>query len=500
MKTIYHFLFAITIISLFPHYVKSQEIQENYLQDGLHWSYHMAGMYNFVHYGIDTSYHINFETNGEVELKDKTYFKMQFIRGHYDSSGVVTSVPDSCYYFYHYPQRKYTYIKIREEEGRILVDEEEYLALLADSSWWKYDGDASYIPYEKTDDGELVLYNFNKETGDIYSAVEGHDTVWVSMADTMVMDDNSRRRHLILSNGYELIEGIGCINSPGFFLFYLNPYHDFLDFAVLVCHFKSGSPFIFTQDFVEKATEAVDEYVKNRVLVDCPDDNHPHLIDLGLPSGVLWSCCNVGAESPGERGDLYSWGETEVKDSYTAGDYMYFNTGRYYNDEQGPCISGTQYDAAYVNWGEEWRMPTASEIDELAHYCSHEMIDDLYSLVMKVTGPNGKSIFIPFKENSRLEALWSGDIFPFHYDFAHALRLERYTSLKFMGIYTAYNGVPVRPVSAETTPITVIHETTVNSLQGVYDVFGRKISDSTNETQHLPPGIYIIGGKKVLLK
>jgi len=120
--------------------------------------------------------------------------------------------------------------------------------------------------------------------------------------------------------------------------------------------------------------------------------------------------------------------------------------------------------------------------------------------VMKVTGPNGKSIFIPFKENSRLEALWSGDIFPFHYDFAHALRLERYTSLKFMGIYTAYNGVPIRPVSAETTPITVIHETTVNSLQGVYDVFGRKISDSTNETQHLPPGIYIIGGKKVLLK
>ena len=30
----------------------------------------------------------------------------------------------------------------------------------------------------------------------------------------------------------------------------------------------------------------------------CPDNNHPHLIDLGLPSSTKWSCCNVGASKP----------------------------------------------------------------------------------------------------------------------------------------------------------------------------------------------------------
>lgn len=38
----------------------------------------------------------------------------------------------------------------------------------------------------------------------------------------------------------------------------------------------------------------------------CPDDKHPHLIDMG--SGTKWSCCNIGASSPYSIGDYYSWG------------------------------------------------------------------------------------------------------------------------------------------------------------------------------------------------
>ena len=52
------------------------------------------------------------------------------------------------------------------------------------------------------------------------------------------------------------------------------------------------------------------------VVLTCPDDNHPHDIDLGLPSGTMWACCNVGAQKPYERGGYYAWGETEEKDSY----------------------------------------------------------------------------------------------------------------------------------------------------------------------------------------
>lgn len=37
---------------------------------------------------------------------------------------------------------------------------------------------------------------------------------------------------------------------------------------------------------------------QNGITLSCPDDNHPHTIDLGLPSGTLWACCNVGAAKP----------------------------------------------------------------------------------------------------------------------------------------------------------------------------------------------------------
>ncbi len=48
----------------------------------------------------------------------------------------------------------------------------------------------------------------------------------------------------------------------------------------------------------------------------CPDSNHPHLIDLGLPSGTKWVCCNIGASSPNQCGDYYALGETKPKDVY----------------------------------------------------------------------------------------------------------------------------------------------------------------------------------------
>ena len=49
----------------------------------------------------------------------------------------------------------------------------------------------------------------------------------------------------------------------------------------------------------------------------CPDDKHPHMIDLGLPSGTKWACCNVGADTPESYGSYYAWGETEEKDVFS---------------------------------------------------------------------------------------------------------------------------------------------------------------------------------------
>lgn len=143
-------------------------------------------------------------------------------------------------------------IGVRTENGRVLVNRDEYLNMvnadcptwsfyvdkdrLKDSHWssfvddssqnvspWSFYADKEYLPYEQTDDGELVLYDFNMQVGDKYPSVEGHEDVSVIMTDRVTTRDGVTRRLLVLSNGYKLLEGIGCLNSPGMFFFYLNP-------------------------------------------------------------------------------------------------------------------------------------------------------------------------------------------------------------------------------------------------------------------------------------
>ena len=58
----------------------------------------------------------------------------------------------------------------------------------------------------------------------------------------------------------------------------------------------------------------------------CPDNRHPHAIDLGLPSGTIWACCNVGASSPEDSGKYYAWSETEEKEVYSEKNRLTYKT------------------------------------------------------------------------------------------------------------------------------------------------------------------------------
>ena len=51
----------------------------------------------------------------------------------------------------------------------------------------------------------------------------------------------------------------------------------------------------------------------------CPDEGHPHLIDLGLPNGTLWACCNVGANSPEDIGGYYAMGRDQSQIRFRRG-------------------------------------------------------------------------------------------------------------------------------------------------------------------------------------
>ena len=138
----------------------------------------------------------------------------------------------------------------------------------------------------------------------------------------------------------------------------------------------------------------------------CPDANHPHMIDLGLPSGTKWACCNVGASAPEGYGNYYAWGETQPKSVYHYDTYQYYNGNLDYPDcwiNIGSDIAGTQYDAATANWGAPWRMPSLTQIQELVNNCTFTWTTMNGVNGRKFTGPNGGTIFLPAAGYRRLD-------------------------------------------------------------------------------------------------
>ena len=144
-------------------------------------------------------------------------------------------------------------------------------------------------------------------------------------------------------------------------------------------------------------------------------------VDLGL--SVKWATCIVGATTPEEYGDYFAWGETApyyrdgvwststtwggtstAKTSYNWANY----NGSTSFTEWSPApydasskVLTSAYDAATVNWGEEWRMPTSAEWEELLNtsnctwtWTTQNNVNG-YKVTSKKTGYTDKSIFLP---------------------------------------------------------------------------------------------------------
>ena len=123
-------------------------------------------------------------------------------------------------------------------------------------------------------------------------------------------------------------------------------------------------------------------------------------VDLGLPSGTLWATCNLGAKKPSDYGYYIYWGETDQRSNYSlSGSQIY--------DKDIPTMRATgiidqyfnltsRYDAATVLWGDDWRMPTSDEINELLRYCDYQWTEVNGSNGIKLTSSkNGHQIFLP---------------------------------------------------------------------------------------------------------
>lgn len=192
----------------------------------------------------------------------------------------------------------------------------------------------------------------------------------------------------------------------------------------------------------------------------CPDDNHPHTVDLGLPSGTCWSCCNVGADSPEAAGRYFAWGECYEHNPYLYNWDMY-PYGDYDDDEDfsrlvdiGSDIAATDYDAARHAWGAPWQMPTLEQFAELIAYTRSAWVTVGGTAGRLFTGRNGATLFLPAAGDrwyfdhmfGGTDGLyWSATLVGDYPAAAHFLGFTEGSA--YTDYYFRYAGFPVRPVS-----------------------------------------------------
>ena len=145
---------------------------------------------------------------------------------------------------------------------------------------------------------------------------------------------------------------------------------------------------------------------KNNVEPTAGTEHGHDYVDLGLPSGLKWATCNVGASTPEGYGDYFAWGEVESKPICDWSTYKWckgssttqtkYCTDSEYGVVDNKTVLDLADDAAHANWGGKWRMPTEAEWTELREKCTWTWTTihgvPGYEVKSKV---NSNSIFLP---------------------------------------------------------------------------------------------------------
>ncbi|MBQ2574308.1 MAG: hypothetical protein II575_08810 [Bacteroidales bacterium] len=205
-----------------------------------------------------------------------------------------------------------------------------------------------------------------------------------------------------------------------------------------------------------------------------------YYVDLGMPSGTKWANINIGASTPYDYGDYFAWGEivphysvngtdTTWLDGYEQGytwtNYRYCNGDgntltKYCNDAEygnngfidSLITLEAIDDAAAVNWGEEWRMPTKEEYEELLNNSTQEWTVQNGVTGLLITGYNGGTIFLPAASwrddvslgNDVTSCYWSSSLYT--YNPSSAWNNYSYSNNYGTSNFYRYVGLPIRPV------------------------------------------------------
>lgn len=176
-------------------------------------------------------------------------------------------------------------------------------------------------------------------------------------------------------------------------------------------------------------------------------------VDLGL--SVMWCNKNLGASSETANGDYYQWGNTQPGENFTSSECATYEV----KFSSGYDIGGTGYDAAYVTLGDNWRMPSSSEFQELIESCDWEWTQSGLNYGYTITSSKtGNSIFLPAAgyydgasiatnveySNTSAGYYWSSNAYVGSYSAYQLTFGERKTG--YIQYFSRYDGMTIRPV------------------------------------------------------
>ncbi len=261
------------------------------VDDGNYWHYGRGGsrlLGNSEVFRLDSEFF--FYLCEDTVIDGKTYRRFidntLFIDGY--------SKPHKAEGYYEYPPI-YDQIFLREDNGRILVNEKGYREWMS-HELTSLNVNPDYMPYHTTGDGDIILYDFTMKVGDKFASVEGYDDISVVAITDTITDGRTSRKLFTLSNGLKVIEGVGCINSWGMFLAYLNPKYENKDRGIVSMHecmknddriyyraWEDIEKEFYSNTVGTKFTVYLDGIWLEHLLTDVQKDIVTHLVIAGTP-------------------------------------------------------------------------------------------------------------------------------------------------------------------------------------------------------------------------
>lgn len=175
--------------------------------------------------------------------------------------------------------------------------------------------------------------------------------------------------------GYYTGKNPGDINKGGMYWTSTLDTKSFAHTGAAQLYFTSGGPLTMGFDrqlgLTVRAVYGPKSTIPKDYDISGTEQGHDY-VDLGL--SVQWATTNIGTDNPKLGGNFYSWAEIEPKSEYKIGNYKYSINGMYdhmskYNESDNIVLLEHVDDAASVNWGDKWRLPTSAEFEELINGC-----------------------------------------------------------------------------------------------------------------------------------